>query len=84
MKFLFFMNMASGSNELVHQVVADVPVASLNALHHVLHDKKFVSVSLMFYSRGTAGDKVWVSKGDMLINTALIGKVSIYKEGAAQ
>lgn len=76
--------MASGSNELVHQVVADVPVASLNALHHVLHDKKFVSVSLMFYSRGTAGDKVWVSKGDMLINTALIGKVSIYKEGAAQ
>lgn len=79
MKFLFHLNVPSGSNDLVHQVVGEVPaVKSLDDLHALMCDLTFIKLRLMFYNRQPDGKKTWTDKGEMLLSTEHISKVQIY------
>ena len=78
MKFLFSLNVPSGGNDLVHQVVGEVPgVASLDILHTLMRDSPFVKIRLRYYTR-VNGEKKWVDKGDMLLGTSHVAKVQTY------
>lgn len=79
MKFLFYLNVPSGSNDLVHQVVGEVPaVNSLDDLHTLMCELAFIKLRLMFYNRQPDGKKTWIDKGEMLLSTEHIAKVQIY------
>lgn len=79
MKFLFYLNVPSGSNDLVHQVVGEVPaVTSLDDLHMLMCELTFIKLKLMFYNRLPDGKKQWIEKGEMLLSTEHVAKVQIY------
>lgn len=81
MRFLFHMNMPSGGNDLVHQVVGEISCKSINELREVMNKNDFIAVQHMTYERARTGEKVWRSRGDMIINTSNVGKVAVYYEG---
>jgi hypothetical protein len=80
-RVLFHMNMPSGSNDLVHQVIGEVPHRSIGELAAALHHQSFITIDYVSYERQKTGEKKWRSRGEMLLNTAHIGKVAEYYEG---
>ena len=80
MKFLFSLNVPSGSNDLVHQVVGEVPgVNSMDAMYALVNEENFIFLRLMYYTRSHAtSEKKWTDKGEMLLSTRHIAKVQIY------
>jgi len=81
-KFLFSLNVPSGANDLVHQVVGEVPnVESLDDLHMLMCELTFIKLRLMFYTRSPTGEKKWTDKGEMLLSTEHVAKVQIYTLG---
>jgi hypothetical protein len=85
MRFLFFMNMPSGAYDgpIAHQVIGDVDVESMEEMHDLVSEEKFISIKLMFYDRRSSdrnGDRIWQDKGEMLLNTDHIGKIMVYAE----
>jgi hypothetical protein len=78
-KFLFSLNVPSGANDLVHQVVGEVEgVNSMNEMHALMCELAFIKLRLMFYNRQPDGKKTWTDKGEMLLSTEHIAKVQIY------
>lgn len=81
MRFLFHMNMPSGGNDLVHQVVGEIDCNTLGELREVMERQDFLTIDHMTYDRQPGGEKRWRSRGQMIINTSAIGKVAVYYEG---
>ena len=81
MRFLFHMHMPSGGNDLVHQVVGNVDCGSLGELREMMDRQTFLTIDHTTYERMPEGGKRWRSRGNMLLNTAHVGKVSVYHEG---
>ena len=82
MRFLFFMNMPSGSYDgpLAHQVIGDIDVSSLEELLELMCSDPFIIVTLMFYERDrNSSTRLWQSKGKMILSTDHIGKVMVYE-----
>jgi len=79
MKFLITMNMPSAQGYLVHQVTIDHFAASCGELCDLLNEDEFI-VARQWYRRVHHGDVVWVDRGDIVINTAHIGKVQEFVE----
>lgn len=81
MRFLFTMNMPSGGNDLVHQIVGEVDCKTIDELREMLIGSDFVKVLHMTYDRTSTGEKRWRARGDIVVNTFHIGKVAVYNEG---
>lgn len=74
MRFLVTMNMASKSNNLVHQVICDYPVQSIEEFLEELTNEDFILCE-HYYRESPNKVTLWTLKGKMILNTSLIGKV---------
>ncbi len=72
MRLLITLNMPSRKGELVHQVVCEYPVSSIEAFHDALNDSDFILVEEFYRKPDNAG---FYSVGLMILNTMHIGKV---------
>ena len=79
MRFLVTMNMASKSNNLVHQVICDHPVDTIEAFLQELRNEDFVICDL-YYRANPNNVTLWTLKGPIILNTSLIGKVMEFIE----
>lgn len=81
MRFLFYMNMPSGGNDLIHQVIGEVDCKSLTELRDIMERQDFLTINHLTYDRQPSGGKRFRSRGEMILNTSHIGKVAAYYEG---
>ena len=72
MRLLITLNMPSRKGELVHQVVCEYPVSSIEAFHDILNDNDFILVEEFYRKPDNAG---FYSVGMMILNTIHVGKV---------
>lgn len=72
MKFLITMNMPSRKGELVHQVICEYHVSSIETFYDVLNDSDFILVE-EFYRKPENGG--FYSVGMVILNTMHIGKI---------
>jgi len=81
MKLLVTMNMPSAQEYLVHQLTVETEFDSLDKFLKLLNEEIFVLVRL-YYKRKNfmTGELIWEDRGDIILNTAHIGKVQIYYE----
>ena len=80
MKFLITMNMPSGQGFLVHQITIEHSSESLEDFCDSLNDNEFIIGHLLYRRQNDQGSWGWVDKGEMVINTAHVGKVQIFIE----
>lgn len=80
MRFLFTMNMPPGSgNNLVHQVIADHESESPRELCEAMNDEPFIVVRQFYLETDySTGEHTWKDRGEVVLNTAHIGKVSVH------
>lgn len=81
MKLLITMNMPSAQEYLVHQMTVDADCETLDRFMRQLNEEIFVKVRL-YYKRKDhiTGEIIWEDRGDIVLNTAHIGKVQVYFE----
>lgn len=81
MKLLITMNMPSAQEYLVHQMTAETDCETLEKFMGQLNEEIFVKVRL-YYKRKDhmTGETTWEDRGDIILNTAHIGKVQVYFE----
>ena len=72
MRFLVTLNMPSRKGELVHQVICEYPVSSIDEFLDVINDNEFLLVEEFYRKPDNAG---FYSVGMMILNTMHIGKV---------
>ena len=72
MRFLITLNMPSRKGELVHQVICEYPVSSIQAFLDELNDSDFIIAEEFYRKPDNAG---FYSVGLMILNTMHIGKV---------
>ena len=79
LRFMMTLSMPSFSNNLVHQVICDHDSTSLQEFTELLNDTDFVTVHQYYNVKDEAsGERDWEYKGELTINTSLIGKVQVY------
>jgi len=81
MKFLLTLNMASGQGYLVHQVTIEHSANSCEEFWRVLNDEIFI-IGRQYYRKrlGPVAEPMWDDRGDIIVNTAHIGKVQEFIE----
>ena len=72
MRFLITLNMPSRKGELVHQVICEYPVSSIEGFLDAINDSDFLLVEEFYRKPDNAG---FYSVGMMVLNTMHIGKV---------
>ena len=72
MRFLITMNMPSRKGELVHQVICEYPVSSIEELLEDLNERDFIIAEEFYRKPDNAG---FYSVGLMLLYTMHIGKI---------
>ena len=77
MRFLITMNMPSRKGELVHQVICEYPVSSIEGFLDAINDADFILVEEFYRKPDNAG---FYSVGMMVLNTMHIGKVKAERE----
>lgn len=77
MRLLFTLNMPSGSNNLVHQVIADYSVKSLDEIAKILSERDFIVVKQLYRVKTK-----WIDRGDIVLNTVHVGKVAQWLDNA--
>lgn len=75
MRFLVTMNMPSAQGYSVHQVTVDHTAPSLNEFCDLLNEHDFIFVRLIYRIKGPNGESLLRDRGDMILNTAHVGKV---------
>jgi hypothetical protein len=86
-RFLITMHMPAGSSaNLVHQVTGDHEAQTLSDFCAVLNDQAFVVIRQFYYLTDKhTGEKLgWRDRGELIINTDHIGKVSLHFDGEVQ
>jgi hypothetical protein len=80
-KFLITMNMPSGQGYAVHQITVDHPSQNCEEFWRVLNDEIFI-LGRQFYRKklGPVAEPVWEDRGEIIINTAHVGKVQEFIE----
>jgi hypothetical protein len=80
-KFLITLNMPSGQGYLVHQVTIEHEAQSCDDFWKVLNDEIFI-IGRQFYRKkaGPVAEPEWEDRGDIILNTAHIGKVQEFIE----
>ena len=79
MRFTITMNMPSQKGNLVHQIIAEHPAASLEEFRAHLTSSDFITVE-EFYRNDGSND--YTSKGSLVIQTLLCGKVKAFNQRA--
>ena len=77
MIFMVTMNFPNNRGEnLIHQIIAEHPAEDCAEFLEVICEDPFVLVRQLFfdYDRFT-GKRVWMDRGDMILNCSRIGKV---------
>jgi len=77
LRLLFTLNMPSGSNNLVHQVIADYSVKSLDEIAKILSERDFIVVKQLYRIKTK-----WIDRGDLVLNTVHVGKVAQWLDNA--
>lgn len=72
MRFLVTLNMPSRKGELVHQVICEYPVSSIDGFLEAINENDFILVEEFYRKPDNAG---FYSVGLMILNTMHIGKV---------
>ena len=72
MRFLITLNMPSRKGELVHQVICEYPVSSIEELLEDLNERDFIIAEEFYRKPDNAG---FYSVGMMVLNTMHIGKI---------
>ena len=80
MRFLITMNMPSGQGNLVHQVIFDHEAENCAELCRTLNEDVFVKGRQFYRRQNPVGDPFWVDRGDIVLNSAHIGKVQQFVE----
>jgi len=80
MRFLLTLNMPSANGFLVHQLTVEVPVNSCEDLKKAMNMDEFITGRLFYRRRGHNGDTAWEDRGDIVLNTAHIGKAQEFYE----
>lgn len=80
--FLITLNMPNGSGKnLVHQVVAEHPAASIQEFCEELNDRTFVVVRQWYFQVDPLTgrrERDMIDRGDLILNADHIGKVAVY------
>ena len=79
-RFLITMHMPTGTSEnLVHQVIGDSPEETLGQFCDALNDSAFIVVRQYYFMNDRrSGERGWRDRGELILNTNHIGKVSVY------
>jgi hypothetical protein len=79
-KFIITMNMPSAKNYLIHQLTVEVKVDSCADFCEMMNDEEFILCRLLYRRTLVSGEIAFEDRGDVIINTAHIGKVQEYYE----
>lgn len=80
-KFLLTLNMPSASGLLVHQVIIEsAQIKSCQDLCKLMNEQEFICVKQWYRRRDYNGEVSWQDRGDMVLNTAHIGKLQEFYE----
>lgn len=82
MRFVFTLNLPTFKNNLVQEVVGEYPAKTLHEIRaHIAAGQTWFLVE-QFYITGDngGGRKEWKSRGEILLNTAVIGKIKMFVE----
>lgn len=79
MRFLFTMNMPSYTGNMVHQVVGDYPVDTLEELMEMMGESDFITVTEV-YKDTEKRPAIYYTKGPIMLNCMHIGKVKEFTE----
>ena len=75
------MNMPSASSMLVHQITVELPeVKSCKELCELMNDQEFIIGRQYYKYRGFDNVNVWEDRGNVIVNTAHIGKIQEFYE----
>jgi hypothetical protein len=77
LRLLFTLNMPSASNNLVHQVIAECPIKSLDEIAKILSERDFIVVKQLYRMKTK-----WIDRGDIVLNTVHVGKVAQWLDNA--
>ena len=79
MRFLLTMNMPSAQGNVIHQLTVDHDSESIMDFCEDLNNNPFIIVRLLYRIKEGA-NFLWRDKGDLILNTELIGKVVEFHE----
>lgn len=81
MKFLITMNMPAFEGKLVHQVTLELPeVSSVAEFCKLMNRDEFITGTQWYHRKMPTGEIFWEDRGEMIVNTAHIGKVAEFIE----
>ena len=80
MRFLLTMHMPSANGNPVHQLTVESESNSCEEFLDELNDNEFVLVNLLYKYNSVSGETSWEDKGQIILNTSVIGKVQEYLE----
>ena len=79
MRYLLTMNMPSAKGFLIHQLTVEHD-GDLEDFCQLLNDNEFITVRQWYQFKQPAGDSIWQDRGELVLNTSHIGKISEYIE----
>ena len=80
MKYLITMNMASAKGDPVHQIIVEHSISSVKQFMGHIENTNFILVRHLYRKREVSKKPTWEDRGDLVINTTLIGKVQEFFE----
>jgi hypothetical protein len=72
--------MPSAKNYLIHQLTVELNVNSCADFCEMMNDEEFILCRLLYRRTLISGELAFEDRGDLIINTAVIGKVQEYYE----
>lgn len=80
MRFLITMNMPSAQGYLVHQVTIEHNAKSCLEFCEMLNNDVFIVGRQLYRKRSPNMESVWQDRGEIVLNTAHVGKVAEFVE----
>ena len=80
MKFVITMNMPSIKSFLVHQLTVEIKANSCSEFCEMMNEDEFIVGKFLYRRPLVSGGFVFEDRGEIIINTAHIGKVQEYYE----
>lgn len=74
------MNMPNANGMEIHQLTLEYPVATQAELCALLNKQEFITFRIFYRRKSLDGEVWWQDRGDIIINTAWIGKAQEYFE----
>ena len=76
MRFLLTMNMPSAHGNPIHQLTVESDAVTMEHFWEEMNDNEFILARLLYREKNMqTGEVIWTNKGEIILNTAHIGKV---------